>query len=261
MQIEVNDYIINYEIINHQLLDSENPALIFLHDGLGSIVQFKDFPRKICNLVNLPGIVYDRIGYGFSSERKKVLDATYLHDEALIFLPELLVNLNINNKVILIGHSDGATISLLHASFYHDKIIGVISEAAHVIVEEITVNGIKNLKADYQKKPALIKSLKKYHGEKTENLFNDWTDLWLTKEIKSWNIEENLKNIHSSVLVIQGIYDEFGSINQIETIKNNINAEVEIQFLNDCKHFPHFEKEKEVTLAIKNFIDKIIKQN
>jgi len=261
MQIEVKDHIINYKVLNQQLLDSEKPVLIFLHEGLGSISQFKYFPQLISDMTNLPAIIYDRIGYGLSSERKLELNADYLHDEALIYLPELLINLNINNKVILVGHSDGATISLLFASFFPEKVIGVVSEAAHVIVEDITVNGIKNLKDNFYKNPALMKGLKKYHGAKTEELFLQWTDLWLTKDIKEWNIEKELKNITSPVLVIQGENDEFGSYSQLECIKNHVNANVELSYFAECGHVPHFEKENEVKILIQGFIEKICNKN
>ena len=261
MQIEVSDHIINYNFINKQLLDGGKPVLVFLHEGLGSISQWKDIPQKICDEVNLSGIVYDRIGYGLSSDRKHALNADYLHDEALIFLPELLNNLNIKNKVILVGHSDGATISLLFASFFPKKVIGVVSEAAHVIVEEITVNGIKNLKAEFYNNQAFMKGLKKHQGVKTEKLFTEWTDLWLTTEIKEWNIENELKNITSPVLVIQGVEDFFGSFKQLETIKNNTKSDIELQFISDCMHVPHFEKENEVRILIKEFIEKICNKN
>jgi pimeloyl-ACP methyl ester carboxylesterase len=256
MQVEVNGHNINYILINKQLFDSEKPVLVFLHDGLGSIKQWKSIPQKICDAANLAGIIYDRIGYGLSSERKQKLNADYLHHEALIYLPELLFNLEIHNKVILIGHSDGATISLLFASFFPEKVSCLISEAAHVIVENITVEGIKDLRNKYHSNPALIKSLQKYHGDKTEKLFLDWTDLWQTNEIKEWNIKNELITINSPILAIQGVDDEFGSYKQLETIKKYASAEVDIQYIPDCKHLPHFEKENEVRILIKEFIKK-----
>jgi len=259
MKIEVNGHTINYKVLNKQLLDSEKVVLVFLHDGLGSITQWKHIPQKICDLTNLCGIVYDRIGYGLSSERDKTLNLDYLHDEALIYLPELLLNLEIHNKVILVGHSDGATISLLFASFFPEKVIGVISEASHVIVEDITVNGIRNLKAEYKSKPALIKSLQKYHGDRTNKMFSDWTDLWLTDNIKNWHIKKELSNIKVDVLALQGADDEFGSVEQLNTIKRYVKTEADIHLITECRHFPHFEKEKVVISLIKNFILKIKK--
>ena len=261
MLIEINGHIINYEILNKQLPDSEKTVLVFLHDGLGSIKQWKDIPLKICKAAQLSGIVYDRVGYGLSESKNKKLDAEYLHDEALIYLPELLLKLGIHKKVILIDHSDGGSISLLFASFFPEKVLGVISEAAHVFVENITWNGIKNLKAEYQANPVLMKSLKKYHGSKTDHLFNEWTDLWLSDELRSWNVEALLKNITIPVLAIQGEKDEYGSFSQIESIQRNVNAAVELHFIPDCRHFPHFEKEKEVLLMVNEFINKQIKMN
>lgn len=256
MQIEVNGHIINYEFINNHLIESDKAILVFLHDGLGSIAQMKDYPQKICDSLNLAGIIYDRIGYGLSSVRKRKLNTSYLHDEAMIYLPELLHNLGIDNKLILVGHSDGATIALLFASFFPEKVIAVVSEASHVIVEDITVEGIRNVKESYHSNPALLKGLQKYHGEKTSGLFKNWINLWLTDNIKTWNIIKNLKNINIPVLAIQGENDEFGSYKQLETIKDNVNAEVEILYISDCGHFPHFEKETEVNKKVTEFIKK-----
>jgi pimeloyl-ACP methyl ester carboxylesterase len=262
MQIEVKNHIINYSFINEHLFESEKPLIVFLHDGLGSIAQMKDYPNRICDTTNLAGIVYDRIGYGLSSKRKRKINSSYLHDEAMIYLPELIHNLGIDNKLILVGHSDGATIALLFASFFPEKVIAVVSEAAHVIVEDITVEGIRNVKESYHSNPALLKSLQKYHGEKTSNLFKNWIELWLTDDIKEWNIIKNLKNINIPVLAIQGEKDEFGSFKQLETINDNVNADVDIFYISDCGHFPHFEKEidvnKKVTEFIKNNYNKSI---
>jgi len=258
MQLTVNEHIIHYQLLNKQLADTKKPVLIFLHDGLGSIAQWKDIPQKICNAVNLSGIIYDRIDYGISSERKLGLNANYLHDEALIYLPGLLSALEIRNKIILIGHSDGGSIALLYAGFFSDQLLGVISESAHVFVEEITCNGIQQLKTDYHSYPYLMKSLKRYHGDHTHQLFTNWTDLWLSDELRKWNIESELKNINVPVLAIQGTEDEFGSISQLDAIKNNADAEVSIHLLPDCGHFPHFEKEGIVLGLIKDFINHII---
>ncbi len=258
MQIEVKNHIINYFLINQHLFEPDKPLIVFLHDGLGSIAQMREYPNRICNTTNLAGIVYDRIGYGFSSKRKRKINSSYLHDEAKIYLPELLHNLGIENKLILVGHSDGATIALLFASFFSDKVLAVVSEASHVIVEDITVQGIRNVKEAYDSNPALLKGLQRYHGDKTGKLFKNWIDLWLTDDIKDWNIIDNLKNINIPVLAIQGENDEFGSYKQLETIKENVNATVDIEYISDCGHFPHFEKEMEVKLLIKKFIMKNI---
>lgn len=257
-QTEVNGHLIAYQLINEKLIESDKPILVFLHDGLGSMQQMKDFPQKISDVCNLPGIAYDRISYGFSAKRKRKINQAYLHDEAMTYLPELLENLGFDNKLILIGHSDGATIALLFASFFPSKVLAVVSEAAHVIVEDITVEGIRNLRNAYDTNPALLKTMKKYHSENTENLIKSWTNLWLTDEIREWNIIKNLKNINIPVLAIQGENDEFGSYKQLEVIKDNVNADVEIFYISDCGHFPHFEKEIDVNKKVTEFIKKII---
>ncbi len=260
MQIKVNGHNLNYEILNPQLLEPERTILVFLHDGLGSIKQWKKIPQKLCEALNLAGIVYDRFRYGASSADNFQFEPDYLKDEALTDLPGLLAGLKIKNKVILIGHSDGASIALLFASCYPDKLLGVISEAAHVFVEKITLKGIKKLQEDYQSDEFLSKKLRKYHNESTDHLFNAWSSFWLSVKFRTWNIEQLLETIKVPVLAIQGADDEYGSVLQLNAIKKNVSAVVTTYLLTDCGHFPHFEKEKEVLTLMKDFINLINKE-
>lgn len=258
MNTIINGHKINYEIINQPLLDLLKPVLIFLHEGLGSIGQWKDFPQNLCEKVGFPGIVYDRYGYGLSDPLQEKRENTFLHDEAFIYLPELIKNLKIENKIILVGHSDGASIALLYASVFSDKLLGVISEAAHVMLEKISLKGIQKVSAEYQKNDLLRKRLSKYHHENTDRMFNGWVDAWLAPEFNKWNIEKELSGIKVPVLVMQGDDDEYGTYDQLLSIKKNVSSEVEIFYLQDCGHVPHLQATEKVISKMADFIFKIV---
>jgi pimeloyl-ACP methyl ester carboxylesterase len=258
MYTTINGHRINYEIINPQLLDRKNPALIFLHEGLGSIGQWKEFPQNLCDLVKLPGIIYDRYGYGLSDSLQEKRKSNYLHDEALIYLPELIQNLKIKNELILVGHSDGASIALIYASAFSENLLGVISEAAHVFLEEISRNGIIKIVKEYKINESLRKRFSKYHPLKADKVFEEWSGAWLAPDFKKWNIEELLPGIKVPVLAIQGDIDEYGSYDQLASIKKNVSAEVEVVYLNDCGHVPHFQATEKVISKMADFIFKIV---
>jgi pimeloyl-ACP methyl ester carboxylesterase len=257
MFIEIKGKQINYEIINEQLLDNNATVLVFLHEGLGSIKQWKDIPEIISNACGLGAIVYDRYGYGKSSAREGNITTQYLHDEALIYLPELLSKLGIQNNVLLIGHSDGASIALIFAAAFPTKLNGIISLAAHVFVEDITVSSVRELVKKYNSNEQLSVLLSKYHGEKTDKIFKDWSGMWLSADFRNWNIEKLLTNIRVPVLAIQGEKDEHGSIKQLHAIKNNVNAAVTSYLIKDCGHVPHLEKKEEIKTIMINFINSL----
>jgi len=254
----INGHKINYEIINQHLVDSQKPVLIFLHEGLGSIGQWKDFPQNLCTAVNLPGIVYDRYGYGLSDPLQEKRENTFLHDEAFIYLPGLIKNLKIENKIILVGHSDGASIALLYASSFSDKLLGVISEAAHVMLEKVSLKGIQKVAAEYNNNESLRIRLSKYHPGISDKMFNGWVDAWLAPEFEGWNIEALLSGIKVPVLAIQGDDDEYGTYDQLLSIKKNASSEVEIFYLQDCGHVPHLQESEKVMIKMADFIFKIV---
>jgi pimeloyl-ACP methyl ester carboxylesterase len=259
MFIDINNKQIYYEIINPQWLVNNSTVLVFLHEGLGSINQWKDIPEIISDTCGLTAIVYDRLAYGKSSPRGENITTQYLHDEAFIYLPQLLQKLTIYNNVLLIGHSDGASIALIFAAKYNTMLKGVISLAAHVFVEDKTINGVSNLVNIYNSNGRLLKLLNKYHGEKTDKLFRDWSAMWLSADFRNWNIEKLLTDIKVAVLAIQGENDEHGTINQLNAIKKNVNAEVTTCLISDCGHIPHLEKKQEVMALMINFIESLKK--
>lgn len=234
------------------------PLLLFLHEGLGSIEQWKDFPEQLCNLTNLDGIIFDRYGYGTSSPLQEKRPTNYLNLEGEKNLPLLINQLNLNQPVILIGHSDGGSIALVYASTQPKNLIGCITMAAHVFVEQISVDGIKAFTKVYEENLKLRNALKKYHGEKTDSIFYGWSDTWQTKEFRHWNITPLLSKINCPVLAIQGENDEYGTAKQVKSICENVNGYCKDIIIENAAHSPHIDQPEEVLEEIKQFISNIV---
>lgn len=264
---KISDYIeiagkrLYYEIHFPELLKDGIPLIIFLHEGLGSIRQWKDFPESIGKKLKCPVLVYDRYGYGRSEALAEPRNSNYLNNEAFIFLPELLNKLQIKQKLFLVGHSDGGTIALLFASKYSERLLGLVTEADHLFCEDITISGIENAVLEYESGKIKL-GLQKFHGSKTDSIFYGWSDVWLAPENKDWNIEAYLPKITCPVLAIQGMDDCYGSEKQLISKRKNISGPVDMLFIENCGHVPHFQSEAVVNNAIINFFNKyLLKDN
>lgn len=230
------------------------PTIVFLHDSLGSVQLWRDFPEKLTEATQCNVLIYDRLGYGESfpmttHEREN----NYMELEADA-LNDLLFELNIN-KTILFGHSDGGTIALIAASKYPEKIKAVICEAGHIFVEDITVNGVEEALKAY-KTTNLPERLQKYHGEKVETIVKAWTEIWLSEKFKSWNIEYLLKDITSPLLFIQGEADEYGTLEQVEKTVSQVSGIAEKFIIPNIGHTPHKESPEIVLNKSIEFIEK-----
>lgn len=277
---------IGQDSLNAQLLDTESgikgkPTLVFLHEGLGSIPQWKDFPLALCSATGCPGFLYERFGYGNSypfsntgpesgltpdysttpspgsnpdSPYSDHWPLEYLEKEAST-LDEILHQCKVKNPV-LIGHSDGGTIALLCAANHSTKLKGVITEAAHIFVEDVTVKGISQVVTAYEK-GNLKEKLARYHGERTDNVFWRWAKRWLDPCFRSWNIKDSLAMITCPLLVIQGREDEYATIAQVEGIKSQVSGSVEVKIIDGCRHVPHLQATKMVIKEMADFIHKI----
>ena len=229
-------------------------CLVFLHEGLGCVEMWKTFPERLCEATGLPGLIYDRQGHGRSSPLTETRTPEYQHEEALDFLPQVLRRLNIQRPV-LIGHSDGGTIALIFAARFPDWPVCVVTEAAHVFVEEVTVQGIRQAKQAFET-TNLPDKLAKYHGDKTRDIFSAWADTWLDPKYHSWNIESELPSIRCPLLVIQGEKDEYGSLEQVESIVDNSSGPAEPLIIPGRGHIPHLEAEDEVIEGVVGFLGK-----
>lgn len=231
------------------------PTLVFLHEGLGSIALWKDFPSRLCTRLGLPGLVYDRWGYGQSEPLDRPRTTTYLHDEARIFLPAVLRELGIE-RCILVGHSDGGSIALLFAASFPAVTAAIVTEAAHVFVEEITLAGIRAAGVAYATTD-LPHRLARYHGDKTDGIFRAWHDGWCSTEFRGWNIEAELPRITCPTLVLQGADDEYGTPAQVEAIASGVGGPVESVLLPGCGHTPHQQAAAHVLDLIAGFVGRL----
>ncbi|OPY05285.1 MAG: 2-hydroxy-6-oxononadienedioate/2-hydroxy-6-oxononatrienedioate hydrolase [Syntrophaceae bacterium PtaB.Bin038] len=230
------------------------PPLVFLHEGLGSVGQWRDFPARLSEKTGLPSLVYDRWGYGDSEAFTLPRGTGYLHDEALTGLPAVLDAFGIG-KAILVGHSDGGSIALIFASKHPERVCAVITEAAHVFVEDVTLQGIREAVEVYASTD-LKKRLARYHGDKTDLVFRGWAETWLSPAFRGWNIEEYLPGVRCPVLIIQGIDDRYGTAAQVRAIERQVSGPSEALLLR-CGHIPHAEARDEVLEAMAGFISQV----
>ena len=235
---------------------ASGPALVFLHEGLGSIGQWRHFPAELCARTHLPGLVYERWGYGQSEPLTGPRPNDYLEQEARNSLPEALDACGVADPPILFGHSDGASIALLFAAAYPERTCAVISEAAHVFVEEVCLAGIRRACASYDQ-GSLKDGLRRYHGENTETMFRGWGDAWLRPSRRTWNVEAELRRIACPMLIIQGVDDEYATRAQVDAIATGVSAPVAIQWLPGCGHTPHQQLRETVLGAVAPFINQL----
>jgi len=241
--------------ITYNNIVEEKPVIIFLHDSLGCAQLWRDLPTKLFEITDCNILMYDRLGYGKSGPMPThERPVNYMELEADL-LNELLTELNINNA-ILFGHSDGGTIALITAAKYPERIKGIICEAGHIFVEEVTLKGIYEA-WDAYKTTNLAERLAKYHGEKVEMLFRAWTETWTREDYRNWNIEYLLKDIQCPLLFIQGDADEYGTLDQVEKTVSQVSGPAEKYIISGIGHTPHKENPELVLAKVSEFIEKI----
>jgi len=234
----------------------DRPTLVFLHEGLGSITMWKDFPARLAAATGCGTLVYSRYGHGASTllESKRPVD--YMHREAESVLPAVLARFGIR-RPILFGHSDGGSIALIYAGFRPDDVAGLILEAPHVFVEDLTVDSIAKVKTVYQSSN-LADKLKRYHQD-VDRTFWGWNDIWLDPRFKAWNIEAYLPAIACPILAIQGEEDEYGTRAQLDAIAARTPA-TEIVMLSPCGHSPHRDQGEAVLRRSAGFVDAVTRR-
>ncbi|MBD5801979.1 Haloalkane dehalogenase [Azoarcus sp. Aa7] len=230
------------------------PAIVFLHEGLGSVSMWRDFPQKVADATGCEAIVYSRAGYGRSDPAELPRTTRYMHDEGLTVLPALLDALQLD-RPILLGHSDGGSIALICAGGTDTPLAGVVLMAPHVLVEDISVDSIAKAKVAWQTTD-LAARLGKYHAD-VEAAFWGWNDIWLHPDFRAWNIEEYVPSIACPVLAIQGEDDEYGTMDQIDRIAAQA-RDVDLVKLADCRHSPHKDQPAAVIEAVGEFVNRIL---
>jgi pimeloyl-ACP methyl ester carboxylesterase len=230
--------------------DAGASDLVFLHEGLGSVSHWRNFPARVAAATGCPVIVYSRYGSGASDVLTEPRPVSYMHDEALHALPELLAQLQVENP-ILIGHSDGASIALIYAGA-HDRVRGLVVLAPHAFVEDLSVASIGEAKVKFQTTD-LPSRLGRHHRDAARTFWG-WNDIWLHPDFRSWNIEEYLPRIHCPILAIQGLDDQYGTMAQVEAIERQSGGPVEIVRLADCRHSPQRDQPEATLEAIVKFV-------
>jgi len=229
------------------------PELVFLHEGLGSISHWKDFPARVAAITGCPVTVYSRYGNGNSDLLTEPRPVTYMHDEGLRSLPDLLAQLHID-KPILVGHSDGASIAIIHAGA-HDKVRGLVLLAPHVFVEDLGVTSIAAAKTSFET-TNLSEKLARHHRDAARTFWG-WNRIWLHPDFRGWNIEEYLPRITCPILAIQGLDDQYGTMAQVQAIARQLGGPVEILPLAECRHSPQRDQPEATLAAIAKFVKQI----
>lgn len=248
-----------FETVDDQILESlwipparrGAPTLVFLHDGIGSVAMWRRFPQDLAAATGCAAFVFSRHGNGWSSAREAPFAVDYMHRAARDTLPRLLDQRGIEDP-ILIGHSDGASIALLHAGGGERPVRALILEAPHVFVEDLTIASIEAAKGAFLTTD-LERKLARYHRDPRRSFFG-WNDIWLHPDFRRWNIEPCLAGIGCPVLAIQGMDDEYGTLAQIDSIERGVRGPFRRVVLPGCGHTPHRDREAETRIAMAAFI-------
>ncbi len=229
---------------------------MFLHEGLGCVGMWRDFPDRIASATACGALVYSRLGYGASDPIRGPRPVRFMHDEALDVLPAIIERFKLE-EAILFGHSDRASIAVIYPGATRRPLRGLILEAPHVFIETVCVERIQRLKEEYET-TRLRERLARYHGADTDSMFRTWTDVWLNPEFPQWNIEEYLPAITAPVLVVQGEDDEYGTLKQVDAVLRQVNGPAKSLVLAKCGHSPHSDQRDAVLEAVTQFVRKTL---
>jgi pimeloyl-ACP methyl ester carboxylesterase len=233
------------------------PTVVFLHEGLGCVALWRDFPARVTRMTGCGALVYSRLGYGQSDPCPLPRPVDFMHHEGLRVLPDVIEQCGIQDY-FLVGHSDGGSIALIHAGGNPGPgLKGVVTLAAHVFCEALTRRSIRAARQRYLTGD-LKPRLSAYHGKNTHCAFRGWSDVWLHPDFMGWNIESFLPTIRVPVLAVQGEGDPYGTIAQVERIQRKTGGNVSVKLVADCAHAPHVEQTETVSAAVRQFICALI---
>jgi pimeloyl-ACP methyl ester carboxylesterase len=229
------------------------PTLVFLHEGLGSVSLWRDFPARAAGATGRAALAYSRAGYGRSDPGRGPWGVDFMHREAAL-LPEVLDAAGVADAV-LVGHSDGASIALIHAgSDPSPRVRALALLAPHVFVEDVTVRSIARL-VRACRETDLPARFARHHGANTAALLDAWTGIWLAPEFRGWNLEEHLPRVAAPVLVVQGEADEYGTMRQVEAVRRGVPGPVRTLLLPGAGHAPHHDAPGAVLAALTAFVE------
>ena len=232
------------------------PLVVFLHEGLGSLSMWKDYPERLCNAGGYRGLVFSRAGYGRSTRRApdEHWPVDFMHAQAREVLPRLFERLRVGadgTKPWLCGHSDGGSIALIHAADFPAAVAGVVAVAPHVFVEDLSIRSIAAAREAYRSTDVKVR-LARYHDD-PDSAFWGWNDIWLDPRFRAWSIEAMLRHLRCPILAVQGEDDEYGTLAQMEAIRRGV-PRAEVVVLSDCGHSPHRDQPEALTRAVVDFI-------
>jgi pimeloyl-ACP methyl ester carboxylesterase len=232
------------------------PLLVFLHEGLGSVAMWRDWPQRVCDACGCRGLVYSREGYGRSTPRAhgRQWPSSFMHHQALHALPRLLAALGIDSArepMWLVGHSDGGSIALIFAASFPAHAAGVVAIAPHIMVEDVSIASIERARDAYRD-GGLGPRLSRYHDD-VESAFGGWCGAWLAPEFRQWSIEDMLRGVRCPVLAVQGDRDEYGTLAQVEGIARRA-RDVQLQVLPGSGHSPQRDQPDRLARMIGAFV-------
>ena len=235
------------------------PTIVMLHEGLGSVGLWGDFPDKLAAATGAGIFVYSRAGYGQSSAVKLPCPLSYMHDEARDILPELLTAIGFK-RGLLLGHSDGASIATIYAGSIQDhRIRGLILIAPHFFVEDLSIQSIAEAKTAYAQTDLRAK-LARWHKD-PDNAFRGWNDAWLDPKFREWDITPELAYIRVPILIVQGEGDQYGTVKQIEIAREECYCPVEVALLAGAKHSPQREAPNAALKAVSEFANRLLRDH
>ena len=213
-------------------------VLVFLHEGLGSVSMWRDFPERLCSALGLRGLVYSRPGYGRSTPRPpdERWAPDFMHRQAHELLPALLAALGVQAPYALFGHSDGGSIALLHAARFPGRVSRAVVLAPHILVEDVSIASIEAARRAYETTD-LRQRLARHHDD-PDSAFRGWNDIWLDARFRGWNIAAEIGTIGCPLLAVQGLDDEYGTLAQIRGIRERV-PQTQLLELPACGHSPH----------------------
>jgi pimeloyl-ACP methyl ester carboxylesterase len=236
---------------------SDAPMLVMLHEGLGSVGLWGEFPDKLAAATGAGVFVYSRAGYGASTPVALPRPLTYMHTEALEVLPRVLDAIGFR-RGLLIGHSDGASIAAIYAGGIQDhRVRGLSLIAPHFIVEDISVTSIDAIRREYEASK-LREKLARWHKD-VDKAFYGWNGAWLDPRFRAWDISEYLAYIRVPVQIVQGAQDQYGTIKQIEVAEAECYCPVDISIIEGAAHAPHREAAGAALDAIADFVNRILR--
>lgn len=236
----------------HTPQNSARPVIVMLHEALGCIAMWKDVPQRLAEQSGCDVLIYERRGYGRSTPITLPRPDDYLVEEGEVWLPRLLDALSLE-RVILLGHSDGGSVALIGAATLRERVVGVITAAAHIYIDHLTTAGIREAVERYQSTD-LPERLARYHGDRTDLLFRAWSETWLRERKQPMDYRPWLGAITAPALIMQGEDDQYGVPEQVTDICAGIGAAAQPLFLPACGHVPHLEDKASFLAAAVPFI-------